>query len=372
MTLLHRAHIWCVVMTLVAWPCWAWGAAGAGLGATEAGAVSDALTPSQPRVCVVQIMASGGVMSLFADDPTHPNMAVLVPPENATNVPVSCQDLTSLGLAVANQEAFPVSLQITVFTHQGTPLCTRGPFTLSEHGARGVVFGSDCVEVQPGMIKVAVFDDEGVSIAQNLVGILNTDPAVQATTVSRKTVESGGLAGFDCVATRLLGPPEEDRPTAATVQAIKDFIAGGGGYIGEWWGAGAALSGAAPSVNGDYFIPARFLGLFSGRASDGDFVETGNPITVIRDHPVVQDLPDIFAAGGGTEFFVRAVPPFDARLTILATYNGHGGTNPAIMVGQTGSSNGVLLLFDAIDNPGNVNLKQLWLNSVKFACTPHK
>jgi hypothetical protein len=238
MTLSHRAHGWCVVMTLGAWPCWAWGAAGAALGATDAGAVSDALIPIQPRVCVVQTMASGAVVSVFVDHPTLPTVAVLVPPDTATNVPVSCQDLTSLGLAVANQESSPVSVQITVFTHQGTSLCTRGPFPLSEHGARGVVFGSDCVEAQPGTIKVAIFYDEVVYIAQNLVGILNTDPEVQATAVSRKTVESGGLAGFDCVATRLFGPPEADRPTAATVLALQAFVAEGGGLhrrvVGRW------------------------------------------------------------------------------------------------------------------------------------------
>jgi hypothetical protein len=104
-------------------------------------------------------MASGEVMNVFADDPAHPDITVLVPPENATNVPVNCQDLTSLGLAVANQEAFPVNLQITVFTHQGTLLCSRGPFTLSEHGARGVAFGSDCsapVDTTPPAMTVAV------------------------------------------------------------------------------------------------------------------------------------------------------------------------------------------------------------------------
>jgi hypothetical protein len=100
---------------------------------------------NQPQVCVVQVVANGAVVSEFANHPTNPTLAVLVPPATATNVPVSCQDLMSIGLGVANQEVSPVSLQITVFTHQGTALCTRGPFTLSEHGARGVVFGSDCL-----------------------------------------------------------------------------------------------------------------------------------------------------------------------------------------------------------------------------------
>jgi hypothetical protein len=145
MTLASRACIWCVVLSLFVWCGGRAGAAGAEVVTTNVAAASDSATPSQLQVCVVQIRASGAVMNVFGDDPTDLDIAVLVPPENATNVPVSCQALTSLGLAVANQEAFPVNLQITVFTHQGTWLCSRGPFTLSEHGARGVVFGSDCL-----------------------------------------------------------------------------------------------------------------------------------------------------------------------------------------------------------------------------------
>lgn len=144
MTLSSRAYLWCAVLGVFVWYGGLSDTAGADVLPTNVTAVSDAATSSPPWVCVVQIMASGEVMSVFADDPTHPDITVLVPPENVTNVPVSCQDLTSLGLAVANQEAFPVNLQITVFTHQGILLCSRGPFTLSENGARMVVFESDC------------------------------------------------------------------------------------------------------------------------------------------------------------------------------------------------------------------------------------
>jgi len=151
MKLASRACVWYVALGLFAWYGGRSGAAGAEVLTTDVGAVSDEATPSQPQVCVVQIMASGAVLSGFANNPTDPTIAVLVPPETATNVPVSCQDLTSIGLGVANQEPSPVSLQITVFTHQGTALCTRGPFTLPGNGARGVVFGSDCVEAQPSV-----------------------------------------------------------------------------------------------------------------------------------------------------------------------------------------------------------------------------
>ena len=211
--------------------------------------------------------------------------------------------------------------------------------------------------------KVAVFDQESIGTAQNLANVLNTDPEIQATAIAPSTLESGGLAGFDAVVVRIF-----DTVTASTAQALQTFVAGGGGYIGEWWGAGAALSGLGTPVNFNYVPPSRFLALFTGLASDGFVIESDHPIMVTASHSVVQGLPSVFSAGGGTEFFVRAIPPFDPRLTQLATYDGYGGTNPAIMVGNTGGANVVLLFFDAIDNPGDLNLKQLWINSVKFAC----
>jgi hypothetical protein len=150
MTLASRACLWGVVLGLFVWYGGRSGAAGADVLPTEAAAGPAAATVSPPRVCVVQIMASGEVVSVFVDHPTHPTIAMLVPPDTATNVPVSCQDLTSLGLTVANQEPSPVSVQMSAFTHQGASLCARGPFILPEHGARGVVFGSDCVEAEAG------------------------------------------------------------------------------------------------------------------------------------------------------------------------------------------------------------------------------
>lgn len=146
MKLTSRAWVWCVVLGLLAWHGGFWRVAGADMATTKITAVSDPATSSPSQVCVVQIMASGTVLSTFVDHPTHPTHAVLVLTETTTNVPIWCQDLISLGLGLANQETSPVHLQITVLTHQGTPLCTRGPFTLSEHGARGVAFGSDCTD----------------------------------------------------------------------------------------------------------------------------------------------------------------------------------------------------------------------------------
>jgi 6-phosphogluconolactonase len=162
MTLASRACVWCAVLGVFVWYGGRSGAAGADVVTTNAAAVSGAATSSQAQVCVMQIMASGEVLSVFVDHPTHPDIAVLVPPATTTNVPVSCQDLTSIGLAVANQEASPVNVQITVFTHQGTALCTRGPFTLSENGGRGVVFGSDCVDTGIGGTNFVYTNNEVV------------------------------------------------------------------------------------------------------------------------------------------------------------------------------------------------------------------
>jgi hypothetical protein len=69
---------------------------------------------------------------------------VLVPRAHHTKVPVRCQDLEVLALAVANQEPFAVDAHVTVFSQDGAALCGRGPFTLSEHGGQKVVLGSDC------------------------------------------------------------------------------------------------------------------------------------------------------------------------------------------------------------------------------------
>ena len=96
-------------------------------------------------VCIVQLAASGEVFGMLVNHPTDFTLAVAIPSAQHTNVPVPCQDVEEVALAAANQEAFAVSVSVEVFTHQGASLCTRGPFTLPEHGAQGVVFGSDCV-----------------------------------------------------------------------------------------------------------------------------------------------------------------------------------------------------------------------------------
>jgi hypothetical protein len=108
---------------------------------------NDVLFQVRPHesVCIVQLTSSAEVLGMLVNHPTNFTLAVAIPSAQHTNVPVPCQALEAIALEVANQAASEVSIGVEVFTHQGASLCTRGPFTLSEHGASEVVFGSDCL-----------------------------------------------------------------------------------------------------------------------------------------------------------------------------------------------------------------------------------
>lgn len=203
-------------------------------------------------------------------------------------------------------------------------------------------------------IRVAVY---GLGYVE---GILNAAGGIAATRIGSLSPET--LAGYDCVIARVYY-----YQPAAEFQALRDFVAAGGCYIGEWWGAGWALSEVGPSYNYPYYQVTDFGQLFTGAASDGSSIQTGLPITIVQDHPAVAGLSSPFSAGGATEYFVRAIPPYDPRLTVVATYQGYGGTYPAIMVGSTGASRAVLLFFDAGDDSGQPAMQILWPSVVRWA-----
>ena len=73
-----------------------------------------AQTEGPETVCVLQVRADGDVMAVMVDDTRDIDVAVLVPRDNSTNLPIRCTDLDRIGLAVANQEAIPDS-----FSHLG-------------------------------------------------------------------------------------------------------------------------------------------------------------------------------------------------------------------------------------------------------------
>jgi hypothetical protein len=95
-------------------------------------------------VCILQLHSTGEVMAVVVDDTQDIDIAVVVPGNNLTNVPIRCADLPRLGVAVANQEPFQVTVTTTVYTNKGEPKCKKGSFNLAINGGRGVNF-KDCV-----------------------------------------------------------------------------------------------------------------------------------------------------------------------------------------------------------------------------------
>ncbi len=94
-------------------------------------------------ICVVQIAAQGKVIGIFANTPQNFTIAVLVPTFQKANVPVPCDLLSTLSLAVANQEAHDTTVNLQVFTHDGVSICVKDGFTVPVNGGRGATF-ADC------------------------------------------------------------------------------------------------------------------------------------------------------------------------------------------------------------------------------------
>jgi hypothetical protein len=83
-------------------------------------------------------------MAIVVDDSRDIDIAVVVPRDNVTNLPIRCMDLDRLGVAVANQESFQVTVRTNIYTNKGELKCSKGPFNLNANGGRGVNF-QDCL-----------------------------------------------------------------------------------------------------------------------------------------------------------------------------------------------------------------------------------
>jgi len=96
-------------------------------------------------VCVLQIQSTGAVLGVLVNQPTNFSLAVLVPedPDKITNVPVTCDILGTMALAVANQKNNRVTVTTQVFSNQGELICSIGSIGVPKNGVRGIVF-SDC------------------------------------------------------------------------------------------------------------------------------------------------------------------------------------------------------------------------------------
>jgi hypothetical protein len=107
------------------------------------GTFSIASAQAPGAVCVLRLVAEGEVLGVLVDAPQNFNTAVLLPGDKDVNVPVLCDQLSTLGLAVTNQKNTNVNFAVQVFTNQGSPICTKGPFLLQVNGGTGVTF-ADC------------------------------------------------------------------------------------------------------------------------------------------------------------------------------------------------------------------------------------
>ena len=103
--------------------------------------ISSAQAPG--GVCVLRLVAEGEVLGVLVDVPQNSNIAVLIPTDKDVNVPVLCEQLSTVGLAVTNQKNTNVNFAVQVLTHEGNPICTKGPFRLPVNGGTGVTF-ADC------------------------------------------------------------------------------------------------------------------------------------------------------------------------------------------------------------------------------------
>jgi hypothetical protein len=103
--------------------------------------VSSAQAPG--AVCVLKIDANGRLVGILVDQPDSVNSAVLLPEFRSIRAPVPCSGLSTLALAVANQEARNTAFSVELFTHEGESFCSKGSFRLRVNGGTGVTF-ADC------------------------------------------------------------------------------------------------------------------------------------------------------------------------------------------------------------------------------------
>jgi hypothetical protein len=94
-------------------------------------------------ICILQVLSTGRVLSVLVDQPQNINIAVLVGEDREFNVPVLCDSLKSLSLALANQENHSVDFSTQVFTNKGKLTCFKDGFPIAVNGAIGITF-ADC------------------------------------------------------------------------------------------------------------------------------------------------------------------------------------------------------------------------------------
>ena len=94
-------------------------------------------------LCVLNVVAEGKVLSIMVNQPQDFNVALMLPISTDVSAPVPCDDVKSLAVAVANQTNTNVNVAMQILAHDGTLICSKGPFVLAVNGGRGFTF-TDC------------------------------------------------------------------------------------------------------------------------------------------------------------------------------------------------------------------------------------
>jgi hypothetical protein len=115
-----------------------------GLGLLGLHAVSPMAEAQAPgAVCVLRLVADNEILGIVVDTPENFNIAVALPLDKNINVPIPCDRLGSLALAVSNQKNNNVNVVAQVFSHDGILICSKGPVLLAVNGGTGMTF-ADC------------------------------------------------------------------------------------------------------------------------------------------------------------------------------------------------------------------------------------
>jgi hypothetical protein len=157
------------------------------------------------------------------------------------------------------------------------------------------------------------------------------------------------------------------------IQGVKNFITNGGSILGEYDGAALFMS----DFRGDNEIIANLtppINLFTGIAEGGGLIQPlGNARVYVTDSfdPLMQGVPSNFLLAPRAAF---ALSEYDgtwlhASATYVSTGSGDipAGTYPAVMSGRCGPSRVVLFTMNHFQVMTQTPVKQIVLNSLKWA-----
>jgi hypothetical protein len=246
------------------------------------------------------------------------------------------------------------------------------------HGTSATARAGDAKEAgRSSPIRVAIYRAPGVSVAAHVATAeaLRAAGGFVVTTVTPDDVRAGALAGNDVVIfTGGRGAVQGEALGEEGRQAVRDFVAAGGGYVGVCAGAYLALQGEA-----EFFK----LAIVAARNVSGDNWRRGEHTAEVREAPPGsgERVRRIFYANGPVfepvahatiaPYVVLATFVSDFYLPAHGTRSGEMPGTPAILAAAFGR--GRIVLFSP--NPvlaaeGEAASPELMAQAVRWVSTP--